>query len=114
MKASCNIGAGVSLMLFGLTKGATTLPAKTRAAVFMAAASPATANGRISAGSNDHARWSRSRNGACRIELADEKLDLVAYQCLEGITDVELEVAGVVPLDFASWRGTRVAACPGR
>ena len=46
---------------------------------------------------------------ASRLQLTGEKLDLVAYQCLEGLAEVEVEMAGVVAFDLAPGCGTRVS-----
>ena len=43
------------------------------------------------------------------MELAGEKLDLVAYQFLERLSEVEVEVAGVVAFDLTSRCGARVS-----
>ena len=46
---------------------------------------------------------SRSAGSSRRaLQLAGEKLDLVAHQCFEGLAEVEGEMAGVVALDLAS------------
>jgi len=44
-----------------------------------------------------------------RVQVAGEKIDLVAHQCFEGLAEVEVEMAGVVALDLASGCGARVA-----
>src|SRR6476620_10146193 len=49
-----------------------------------------------------------------RLQLTGEKLDLVAYQRFEGLAEVEVEMAGVVALDFAPGCGMRVSERLGR
>src|ERR1700757_989704 len=51
----------------------------------------------------------RRRAGGCRVELAGEKLDLVAHQCFEGLVNVEVEMTGVVAFDLAARRGARIS-----
>ena len=42
------------------------------------------------------------------MELAGEKLDLIAYQFLERLSDVEVEMAGVVAFDLPAVRCARI------
>src|SRR5437879_7572123 len=51
----------------------------------------------------------KSEGRVRRLQVACKELDLVADQCLEGIADVEIEVARGVHLDLPSRRGLRVA-----
>src|SRR6476620_7439906 len=50
--------------------------------------------------------WGTGCSG--RLQMTGQKLDLVAHQCLEWLSEVEVEMAGVVTLDLATRSGARV------